>query len=304
MSPAAGIARTTPAASMPRPSASSTCQSSFAAAPSCERWRCTDPAASEVRTSTPRRARSATSASTSRCTPPTMPLTADPAGDAARIDATACPSDPCSARPARRPGATASASTSSGWALCTPETMGATSRSTTRSPMRARTRPPSVRSFAPTAAGRRRSALARATPARPMAVAMVGSNGCAGIPSRPVRGSWMARSASCTHAPSGFGCTIRSARPSSPRNAGDRAAAGGEALGAAVEAEAVDHVRSDGAAERGRRLHEDHALAGERAGAGGDEAAHAAADHHDLGRVDLAGGLPRIATHGRGPRCA
>ncbi|OUD93894.1 hypothetical protein CMMCAS05_05265 [Clavibacter michiganensis subsp. michiganensis] len=88
-----------------------------------------------------------------------------------------------------------------------------------------------------------------------------------------------------------------------PQERGDGAAAGGEALGAAVEAEAVHHVGSDGAAERGRRLHEDHALPGEGAGARGDEAAHAAADHDDVGRVDLAGCLPRVATHGRGPRC-
>ena len=74
--------------------------------------------------------------------------------------------------------------------------------------------------------------------------------------------------------------------PSSSRNAGDRAASRREALGAGVEAEAGDHVATDLAAERGRRLHEHHALPGGAQVAGGDEAAHAAAHHDDARRAD------------------
>ena len=239
------------------------------------------------------------------CMPPRSPATADPAfcGPAAggrppprrsfplrppppRWAATAAARDPRSLIPARRPGATMSMSSTSGSAEWTPPTTGATSRSSTRRPIRARTSAATLVASAvvPSEAGSSLSSEARSEPARPSERRTSGSQGLAGMPRTPVRGSSRGPSGSCTQAPPGFGATMLSAMPSSAARSATARGAGGEGLRAAVQGQAGHRMAADAAAPRAGGLQDRGPDAGAGQRPGGEQAGDAAAHHH--------GGLP------------
>ena len=87
--------------------------------------------------------------------------------------------------------------------------------------------------------------------------------------------------ASCTQAPQGFGWTIASARPSSARNAATFCRRGWRSSRRRCRGGCRRPRAGDGAAERGRRLHEYHRF--RRPHRGRRRARPPPADHHDVG---------------------